>query len=293
MFPSECHPVDLQHPSQSTCQPGVVVCVESHALLNSYICNYSWGKRKFWERSWKRLDSLGICFLSLTPAWTQKAKVCSQIWCARVRRTSRLSGGDQTCTIFTSSFLLPRNQGVCAGRELLVDLWCWEAVSALVSCRGRVLQFGDTFTPAVWRATGTGAGCLQPRAGLLWAPCPSGRLRQQLLLQRQSWSLNTVPVLETLKFSGLLVCLVVAEYISPVCRFPRGSLLLIVPAPISLPILINLCQVKPQITCQINDWVSLAFSWAFSKNGYQLPWVDYQSGLDYRGCTLCFFCHCE
>ena len=90
--------------------------------------------------------------------------------------------------------------------------------------------------------------------------------------------LSTVLILETLKCSGLLMRLLVAKHISLVYQFPQGSLLLIVPAPISLPILINLCQVKPQITCQINDWISPAFPWAFSKKGYHLPWVDYQRG---------------
>lgn len=72
--------------------------------------------------------------------------------------------------------------------------------------------------------------------------------------------LSTVPISETLKFSGLLMHLLVAKHISLVYQFPWGSLLLIIPAPISLPILINLCQVKPQITCQINDWISLGLS---------------------------------
>lgn len=53
-------------------------------------------------------------------------------------------------------------------------------------------------------------------------------------------------------------------------QFPRGKLPLIVPAPISPPVLINLCQVKPQITCQINDWVSPGFPWAFKKKRVSL-----------------------
>lgn len=95
--------------------------------------------------------------------------------------------------------------------------------------------------------------------------------------------LSTSLILETWKLSGLLMCLLVVKHISLVYQLPRGSLLLIIPAPISLPILINLCQVKQQFTCQINDWISPAFPWAFSMKGYHLPWLDYWGGLGYCG----------
>lgn len=180
-----------------------------------------------------------------------------------------------------------------AGRSVMLG-------SCECSC---VLQFGDSLlaTQLPCPQVSRHPGCEGPWARELgsWSPGWFALSHVSLLtapsalLRRRSWSLNTVLILETLKFSGLLMCLLVAENISPVCQFPQGSLLLIVLAPISLPILINLRQVKPQITCQINDWVSPALPWAFSKKGYQIPWVDYQSGLDYRGCMLCFFCHCE
>lgn len=106
-------------------------------------------------------------------------------------------------------------------------------------------------------------------------------LASVLLLRAQGWSccLSTVLLWGTLKCSGLLVCLLVVKHIPLVYQSPQGSLLFIVPASISLPILINLCQAKPQITCQINDWIPPALPWAFRKKGYHLLWVDYQSGL--------------
>lgn len=72
-------------------------------------------------------------------------------------------------------------------------------------------------------------------------------------------------VLSLEKFSGLFLCLLVEKCVPLVYQFPRGDLPLTIPALISPPILINPCQVKPQITCRINDWVSPAFPWAFSK----------------------------
>lgn len=71
------------------------------------------------------------------------------------------------------------------------------------------------------------------------------------------------------------VCLLAVKHIPLVYQCPQGSLLLIVPAPISLPIFINLWQ----ITCRINGWIPPALPWAFRMKGYHLPWVDYQSGL--------------
>lgn len=136
------------------------------------------------------------------------------------------------------------------------------------------------------RAVVTRAGCLLPHDGVLGTWHPSMWVHQQLLL-------SSVLILETLKCFGLLVRLLVAKHISLVYLFPRGSLLLIVPAPISFPILINLCQVKPQITCQIADWISPAFPWAFTKKGYHLAWVHYQSGLGCQAVCSVFFCHCQ
>lgn len=91
-------------------------------------------------------------------------------------------------------------------------------------------------------------------------------------------SLNTVLLWGTWKSSGLLMCLLVVKHPSGY-QLPQGPLLPVVPALISLTILINLCQAKPQITCQINDWIPPALPWAFRKKGYHLPWVDYQSGF--------------
>lgn len=98
-----------------------------------------------------------------------------------------------------------------------------------------------------------------------------------VLLWAQGWSccLSTALLWGTLKFSDLLVCLLAVKHIPLVYQCPQGSLLLIVPAPISLPIFINLWQ----ITCRINGWIPPALPWAFRMKGYHLPWVDYQSGL--------------
>lgn len=221
-----------------------------------------------------------------------------------VRRTSRLSGGDQRCTIFTSWFLLTRNQVVCAGREPPVAPSCWEVMTAVVSC-SLATAWLATRLPLVSCSPGhscPGTQGVKGHGHQGWVPAASGMVCSELSVPPEgsvsncscgrragAAVLSAVLILETLKFSGLLMCLLVAKHFSLVYQFPRGSLLLIVPAPISLPILINLCQVKPQITCQVNDWVSPAFPWAFNKKGYHLPWVDYQSGLDDCGCMLCFF----
>lgn len=200
-------------------------------------------------------------------------------------------------------FFLTRNQGVCAGREPPVAPRCWEFMTAVVSCglgtAGLATQLLLVSSPG---HSCPGTQSVKGHRHQSWVPAASGMVCCELDVPPEgsisncycgrragAAILSTVLILESLKFSGLLMCLLVAKHISLVNQFPRGSVLLIIPAPISLPILINLRQVKPQITCQINDWVSPAFPWAFTKKGYHLPWVDYQSGLDYCGCMLCFF----
>lgn len=156
----------------------------------------------------------------------------------------------------------------------------------------RVLQFGGSLAshPAPCRATrlkGWGHQSWVPTSSWFAGTSASLRVGPSAAATEHSPDFRDS---ETLWVVGAPV---VAKHISLVHLFPRGSLLLIVPAPILFPILINLCQVKPQITCQIADWISPPFPWAFVKKGYRLRWVHYQSGLGCRGVRSVFFCHCQ
>lgn len=67
---------------------------------------------------------------------------------------------------------------------------------------------------------------------------------------------------------------------------PQGPLFLILPAPTSLPILINPCQARTQITCQISDWIPPALPWALRRKG------SHSSGWIVR-VDCCGLCHQE
>jgi len=206
---------------------------------------------------------------------------------------SWLSRGDQRCTIITSGFLLTVNQVCVQGGSC--PLLCDAGKSWRQSCPAVWGQPGwlphspwcpAQLATAAWHPTCEGACCLWD--GLLWTQYPSGGVCQQLLLQTWGWRchLQHSPDFRGFEIQWFVdMSLSCKTYLSGVSVY----LLLIIPAPVSSPVLINLCQVRPQITCQIDDWVSPIFAWGFSKKGYHLPWVDYQSGLDYRGCMLCFF----